>query len=127
MFKIIAAGLVAAAVLAAPVAGALAASTAPTVHKTKVVKAKPFALKTARLHRHRIGDPRHVRIVNANVKHARVHAPPRVRIGARHGTAVRHAHVPVRKHPQPATTAVKPVKTIKTVKQLRQAKPGRTG
>src|ERR1700709_1580602 len=80
MFKIIAAGLVAAAVLAAPVAGALAASTAPTVHKTKVVKAKPFALKTARLHRHRIGDPRHVRIVNAKVKHARLHAAPRVRI-----------------------------------------------
>jgi hypothetical protein len=127
MFKIIAAGLVAAAVLAAPVAGALAAGTAPTVHKTKVVKAKPFALKTARLHRHRIGDPRHVRVVNAKVKHARVHAAPRVRIVAGHRSVVRHAHVLVRKQPQSATTAVKPVKTIKTVKQLRQARPGRTG
>ncbi len=126
MFKKLAAGLVAAALLAAPVVGNLVSASpadAATITRTKTVKAT--TVKVARTHRHHARNLRRVHVVGTNVRHARVHPGARMhRVSGYRAATVKRAHVSLRKHPR---HVVKIVKGSKQVKQIKQEKTGRAG
>lgn len=129
MLKKLAAGLIAAAVLAVPVLTGTAVSPAEAA-TAKTVSAKHA--KTHRMHRP------HVRLVHcyvsaAQARHVRLHAGKRFQRVACYLPNQAKAHV--RKHVRHASAAVKHVKMVKTAKRthavhakhIKIVKPGRAG
>lgn len=119
MLNKLAAGLIAAAVLVAPVTGAFASTNpaAAVTAKTKIVKA----------HRNHL---RHFRIVQcymtgSQARHVRLHAGKRFqRIACYLPTRTKVAKLHGRTH---ARHAIKHVQHVKQVRHIKPAKPGHVG